>query len=186
MGGPLLDTSYPTVDGPVGRTTLSEAHNTSRVEAGYVNVGTPCTSKVVNVLVADAEARVRSALRLLLERMSQVGEVGEAWDQQSLITGLQRLRPHLVLLDWQLAGTGAARLLYALHEVSPYVRVVVLSVLDQDRQRALAAGADAFASKSDLPDDLICILGSMRSEISMNNKTPGTEEEQTDAGHHQC
>jgi DNA-binding NarL/FixJ family response regulator len=119
--------------------------------------------KIVNVVVADTEARVCSALWLLLEQQlgPRVCEVSEACNRQSSISSAQRLRPLLILLDWQLVGKETPRLLRTLHQVSPGVQVVAIGVLAQDRRAAPTAGAQAFASKRDPPDELISTIAAM-------------------------
>lgn len=116
----------------------------------------------MNALVADKEARVRSAVRLLLEQMPGVKTVDEACDRQSLIDGLGRRHTDLLLLDWELANSKTAELLPRLRLLAPGIKVVALSVSDEDRECALASGANAFVSKTSPPEELIAILTGLR------------------------
>ena len=112
------------------------------------------------VYLADAQTEERSALRLmLLDLKMQV--VGEAADWTAALAQAPATRPDIVLVDWDLIanGSGAAhstnswQALAELRLVCPTVVVIVLiSHLDARQQAALSTGADAFISKSEMPD----------------------------------
>ena len=112
----------------------------------------------MNVLIADANSRVRSALRLLLEQMPGIEAIHETFDADGLVAEVARRPPGLVLLDWRLAGKQSAELLSRLHGLKPGPRVIALSVFADDRKCALDSGADAFASKSCPPEELMTVL----------------------------
>ena len=120
----------------------------------------------MRIFLADDQAKVRSALRLLLEQEPGLCVVGEATEVEELLTQLKTTRPDLMLLDWELphlsvakrsAGSGE-HLLSALHIQCPNLRVIALSGRPEARQAALAAGADAFVSKGDPPERLLATL----------------------------
>lgn len=112
----------------------------------------------MRILLADAQPKVRFALRTLLQSQAGFAVVGEARDVQELWAQLEAVRPDLLLLDWDLPGQKVADLLPILHWVNPDVAVVVLSSRHEIRRLALQAGAHAFVSKSDLPERLLEIL----------------------------
>jgi len=112
----------------------------------------------MRILLADAQPKVRFALRTLLQRQAGFEVVGEARDVQELWAQLETARPDLLLLDWDLPGQKVADLVPVLHWVRPEVAVVVLSSRYETRCYALQAGASAFVSKSDLPEQLLEIL----------------------------
>lgn len=119
----------------------------------------------MRVLLADDQAWLRSALRLLLEQEVDVEVIAEAGEARSLLSKTQKTRPHLVLLDWELpgmrAGSGHA-LLAALRKLSPDVSVIVLSGRPEANTSALDAGADFFVSKADPPEALLAALRAVR------------------------
>jgi DNA-binding NarL/FixJ family response regulator len=112
----------------------------------------------MRVLLADDRAKVRSALRLLLEHQPKVEILGEAVDSTGLLDWLKAACPEVVLLDWELPGLPATALLTALHSRCPKLQVIVLSGRPEVRQAALDAGADAFASKGDPPEQLLTAI----------------------------
>ena len=112
----------------------------------------------MRVIVADDQAKVRSALRLLLEYEPQVEILGEAVDTTGLLDWVKAVCPDLVLLDWELPGLPATALLPLLKCHCPALRVIALSSRPEAYQLALEAGADAFASKGDPPERLLRAL----------------------------
>jgi len=61
----------------------------------------------MRVFLADDQAKVCSALRLLLEQELGLRVVGEATEAKDLLAQVQRTQPDLVLLDWELPGLQA-------------------------------------------------------------------------------
>lgn len=109
----------------------------------------------MRVLLADDQPEVRSALRLLLEQepgLTVVAEVAEALELSALV---KETCPDMVLLDWELPGQPSADILLTLRSFCPSMTVVVLSVRPEARSAALLAGADAFVSKGDPPEQLL-------------------------------
>jgi len=117
----------------------------------------------MRVLIADDQPQVRSALRLLLKQEPGLTVVGEAGDGELALALAAEAQPDLVLLDWELPDQGPSgasrtaqhRLLPALRERCPSLKVVALSGRPEARQAALDAGVDAFVSKGDPPERLL-------------------------------
>jgi DNA-binding NarL/FixJ family response regulator len=107
------------------------------------------------ILVADNDARVRSALQTLLREEPEQLTIHETADLHGLARQVSEFRPDLVLLDWELPGRPAAALLLALHGLTYHPKVIVLSARPESERDALTAGADAFVSKSDPPERLL-------------------------------
>ena len=112
----------------------------------------------VRVLLADDQAKVRSALKLLLEQEPDMDVVGESADAQGLLDKVQKSCPDLVVLDGELPGLVLNGLFATLHSLCPPLKVIVLSGRPEVRQVALAAGADFFVSKGDPPEHLLNAL----------------------------
>jgi DNA-binding NarL/FixJ family response regulator len=117
---------------------------------------------MMRVLLADDQAWLRSAVRLLLEQEPDVEIIGEAAEVRSLLITAETSHPHLVLLDWELPGSAESdagrQVVRALHAVCPYIHVIVLSGRPEASHLALAAGADYFVSKADPPEVLLAAL----------------------------
>jgi DNA-binding NarL/FixJ family response regulator len=119
------------------------------------------------VYLADAQTEERSALRLILLDLN-LQIVGEAADWPTALAQAPATRPDMIVVDWDLVakGSGTAhtgslesadgtsgQALAELRLACPEAIVIVLiSHLDARQQAALSAGADAFISKSEMPD----------------------------------
>jgi len=111
----------------------------------------------MDVLLADDQAKVRSALRLLLNQEPDVNVLGEAVDATGLLDWVRAACPDLVLLDWELPGF-SPDLLTTLREICSSLTVVALSGQPDARRAALEAGTDAFVSKGDPPERLLAAI----------------------------
>jgi DNA-binding NarL/FixJ family response regulator len=112
----------------------------------------------VNVLLADDDPHVRSALRLLLENEAGVAIAGEWSAADGLVDEVARTRANVVLLDWGLPGLGANGVIARLLARCPACRLLALSGRPEQRDEALRAGATAFVSKGDAPESLLAAL----------------------------
>lgn len=119
----------------------------------------PATEVLTKVIVADDEARLRSALRLRLEHEPGIRVVGEATNVGSLLAQAEAKLPDILLVDWELPGLNVAgaglQLLRTLRYWFPHLKVIALSSLPEAREAALAAHVDAFVSKAEPADHLI-------------------------------
>jgi len=115
------------------------------------------------VLLADRHHGLIESVRGLLE--TAFGTVVMVADEASLLEGASRLQPDVVVVDLSLAEDGDLGWLRAVHECCPGLKVIVLSVHDEQsvRRAAMEAGADAFVLKRALVTDLLpavaCIRG---------------------------
>jgi DNA-binding NarL/FixJ family response regulator len=112
----------------------------------------------MHILLADDQSCVRFGLRVLLERQPGFEVVGGAADALNLLAQAESVRPDLVLLDWGLPGMKATDMLPLLRAVCPAARVIVLSGRPEARRTALAAGADGFVGKYELPERLLAAI----------------------------
>ena len=63
---------------------------------------------MMNILLADDQPQVRSALRLLLEQELEVQIAGEAANALDLLLQAKTVHPDAILVDWELPGRVAA------------------------------------------------------------------------------
>ncbi len=118
----------------------------------------------LRILLADDQAQVRSALRLLLEQEPWFVVVGEAVKVHELLDQLQIMRVDVLLLDWELPGQPERQmveLLLDLRSIYPELRVIALSGRPEAHRYALEAHVDGFISKCDPPESVLTTLNSM-------------------------
>jgi DNA-binding NarL/FixJ family response regulator len=114
---------------------------------------------MVRVLLADDQAEVRSALRLLLEQEPEIVVAGEAEDLAGLLAAACRMPggADVVLLDWELPGLGRQDV-SIVQRAWPGARLVAMSGHPEAQSQSLSAGADGFVSKGDPPERLLAVL----------------------------
>jgi DNA-binding NarL/FixJ family response regulator len=114
------------------------------------------------VLLADRHHGLVEGMRGLLETAFEV--VIMVADKLSLQDVAHRLHPDAAIVDLSLARDGNLEWLRDLRARCPALKVVVLSVHDEDsvRQAALGAGADEFVLKRSISTDLIPALERVR------------------------
>jgi len=111
----------------------------------------------MRILLADTRTNVRFALRALLRHRVGSEVAGEAANAEELLAEVRRLKPGLLLLDWDLPGLNTD-LLPNLRRICPALYVIVLGVRAEARASALMAGADAYVSKTEPPESLLAAL----------------------------
>ncbi|MEV6678111.1 response regulator transcription factor [Streptomyces erythrochromogenes] len=113
----------------------------------------------IKVLLADDQALLRSAFKVLVDSEPDMEVVGEASDGAQAFELARRARPDVVLMDIRMPGTdglAATRMISADPELAA-VRVVMLTTFEVDEYvvSALRAGASGFLGKGAEPDELL-------------------------------
>ena len=117
----------------------------------------------MHVLIADDQAKVRSALRLWLDRQAYVQVLGEAVNATGVMDWIRVACPDVILLDWELPGQQATDLISGLRSRCPGLAIVALSGRAGAEVEARIAGVDAFVSKGAPPEQLLVVLERLRS-----------------------
>ena len=112
---------------------------------------------MIQVLVADDQAVVRTGIRMILDADDHITVVGDASDGREAIRLARELDPDVILMDIRmpvLDGIEATRRLAA---EGARARILVLTTygLDEYVYAALRAGAAGFMLKTDPPDRLV-------------------------------
>lgn len=112
----------------------------------------------MRVFLADNQAKVRSALRLVLEQDPGIKVVGEVDDPCSLLEQVEETAPDVLMLDWDLPCTSIIELVSSLLEKFPQMLVVAMSGRMEAQREAFDAGVNAFINKGAPPESLFEIL----------------------------
>jgi two-component system secretion response regulator SsrB len=115
------------------------------------------------VLLADRHHGLTEGVRGLLE--TAFGTVVMVADDASLLQAAVRLRPEVAIVDLSLARGSGLGWLRAVRQRCPDLKVIVLSVHDEEsvRSAAMEAGADAFVLKRLIVTDLLPAIEAVRS-----------------------
>ena len=101
----------------------------------------------ITVLLVDDCSAARDGLRSILQTHADIRVVGEAEDALSGLEQALRLKPRIVLMDFQMPGMDVAEATRLVKESSPGTRVLCMLVHSAHIAPALAAGADGYLMK---------------------------------------
>lgn len=103
------------------------------------------------VMIADQDAEVRQALRLVCEEHLTNCLVCEVAAGDDLLKQMEPTHPDIVLFEWELPGMTPSVLMRRLKETYELARIIVLSNRPEIRP-------NGFVYKGDPPDELIALL----------------------------
>lgn len=116
------------------------------------------TAAPLRVLLADDQALLRSAFKVLVDSEHDMEVVGEASDGAQAVELARRTRPDVVLMDIRMPGTdglAATRMISADPELAA-VRVVMLTTFEVDEYVVSALRAAPPASSARAPSPTNC------------------------------
>jgi DNA-binding NarL/FixJ family response regulator len=96
----------------------------------------------------------------LLRSDPAVEVVGEAWNGRTAVTAARARRPDVVLMDVRMPDLDGIAATREVLDVSPTIRVVILTTFEQDDYifGALSAGASGFLLKRTSPEELLAAI----------------------------
>jgi DNA-binding NarL/FixJ family response regulator len=105
--------------------------------------------KSIRVLLADELVLVRSGIRALIERKSEIVVVAEADNGREALRLMRESRPHLVLMDITMPALKDLEQVDRITKEFPGVPVIILSRHDNEEyvREAVAAGAVGYVLK---------------------------------------
>ena len=111
----------------------------------------------IRVVVVDDHALIRSGLKAIFERGSDIQIVGEAADGESAVRVVKRLRPDVVLMDLMMPGMSGAEATRQIVGGGLGARVLVLTSFasQEDVFPAMKAGASGVVLKDSDPRELM-------------------------------
>jgi DNA-binding NarL/FixJ family response regulator len=112
---------------------------------------------MTRLFLVDDHAVLRHGLRALFQQEPTLQVVGEAEEGERLLAQLPATPCDVVLLDLHMPGLDGLATVERLHAEFPTVRVLVLSMVDNERAigQVLAAGAHGFVLKNAGHDEIV-------------------------------
>ena len=123
------------------------------------------------LLLVDDHALFREGLKSLFSYEEDFEVVGEAASGEDALTAARELMPDLVLMDIDMPGVNGIEITRRLTTEMPYVKVVMLTVHDEDDQlfEAIQAGAQGYLVKSIRSAEMLELLrGLARGEAPLS------------------
>ena len=131
----------------------------------------------IKVVLAEDQALMRDAVRLVFEETEDMELAGEVADGRDLLPLLKRVCADVILLDVQLPGLDGLACLEALAEQRIDTKVAMLTAIDDAQvvEAAFRRGADSYILKSVNPFDL---PGAIRQMLdgSVIHRSPAAED----------
>jgi DNA-binding NarL/FixJ family response regulator len=116
------------------------------------------------LLLADDHRIFRQGLRELIERRTQFEVVGEAMNGREALEQVAALQPDIVLLDIQMPELDGVAVAQQLAQKHPNVKIIMLTMYQQDQHLfdAIKAGARAYLLKDVDGEELIAVIERVR------------------------
>ena len=111
----------------------------------------------IKVMIVDDHHLVREGLKAVLDQGNDVNVVGEAATAEDALKMVERCGPDVVLMDISMPGMGGIKATKSIRDKYPGVKVVILTMLDQEGYvyEAVKAGATGYMLKSTSSDELV-------------------------------
>lgn len=130
----------------------------------------------MKVLIVDDHALFRQGVRNAIEPEEDIEIVGEAEDGMEALTKARELRPDLIFMDINMPHCDGLEAVSAIKRELPSVRIIMLTVHDEDENlfEAIKRGAEGFLSKNARANALLNSLrGVMKGEAAISRLMAG-------------
>jgi PAS domain S-box-containing protein len=138
------------------RSTFPDSGLLTRLENGNASPADDVPSEVIRLLLVDDHAMMRQGLRTTLEHYADIHLVGEAKDGQEAIGLVEKLRPHVIIMDINMPRMNGIEATARIKAQYPDVCIIGISVnAEQDNKEAMRqAGATLLMTKEAAVDEL--------------------------------
>lgn len=116
------------------------------------------------IVLADDHTLFRKGLKRTIEEIPGIEVIGEAADGLELLSLLNKLTPHLVVLDISMPNLRGIEAIHEIKRVHPEVKVLILT-MHKDKEylyQSIAAGADGYFLKKDTDSEFFSAIERIR------------------------
>ncbi len=105
---------------------------------------------MINIIIADDHAPYKAALKNILSSKNDIKVIAEADNGSHLLDLLETLKPDVILLDIQMPVMDGIATLPEVKKLYPHIRVIMLSMLDDQRmiEKLVKLGANCYLVKT--------------------------------------
>jgi DNA-binding NarL/FixJ family response regulator len=111
----------------------------------------------IKVMIVDDHNLVREGLKAVFDQGTGIDVVAEAGSGEEAVEIAAEVNPDVILMDVSMPGMNGIQATRLIREANPEIKVVILTMLDQEGYvyEAVKAGATGYMLKSTSSDDLI-------------------------------
>ncbi len=111
----------------------------------------------IRVMIVDDHNLVREGLKAVFDLGLEIEVIAEAGSGEEAVEKSAELEPDVILMDVSMPGMNGIQATRIIREANPEVKVVILTMLDQEGYvyEAVKAGATGYMLKSTSSEDLI-------------------------------
>jgi len=115
-------------------------------------------------VLADDHILVRQGLKRILGGMADLEVIGEAGDGLQLLKLLEKIAPHMILLDISMPNLRGIEAIRAIKTLHPEAKILILT-MHKDKEylyQAISAGANGYLLKEDADTELTTAIDTIR------------------------
>ena len=127
----------------------------------------------MRLFIADDSEILRVRLVDMLSEIEGIEIIGQAQESLDAIESIQKLNPHVVILDIQMPQVNGIKVLEAIKKNNHHLKVIIFTnyPYPQYRKRCMDLGADFFFDKSTEFEKLIDTVKYLTHDCSQTKKT---------------
>ena len=117
-----------------------------------------------SIVLADDHVMIRQGLKKILSEIAALEVIGEAGNGLELLNLLNKLTPHLVILDISMPNLRGIEAIREIKGIHPDTKVLILT-MHKDKEylhQAISAGAEGYLLKEDADMELFSAIEKIR------------------------
>ncbi|MFI6071468.1 response regulator [Actinoplanes sp. NPDC051343] len=118
---------------------------------------------MIRILIVDDHPLMREGMRALVSSYADIEVAGEAADGEDAHREVLRTEPDVVVMDLHMPGTNGVDATRAILQAAPTIRVLVLTMFEDDESvfAAMRAGASGYLIKGAQQEEIILAIRSV-------------------------
>ena len=115
---------------------------------------------MIQILIIDDQALVRTGLRYILDKSKDIGSVSEVSSGEAALNNKRRFRPDIILLSVNLPGLSGFEITRRLRRIHRQAKIIILAVHAKPPYpaRLLEAGASGYLTRDCEAEELLLAI----------------------------